>query len=146
MAGINQTAGEILAEGFDLGHQAFDVQPGTGTLEQKDSGIVDGDKADAPTLDGGHDPASEGMNLEVGALNAIADGVIDVLGGLFEGFAGGGKPPPTPEQQKTANEREAKGIALGERLKRYEEEYKKGQECEPDQGLSLILDRDRERK
>jgi hypothetical protein len=143
MAGIDQPAGEIQAEGAGLEHQAFADQLGTGTLEQNDSGIVDGDKADAPTLDQGVDPDSEGMHLGVGAINAITDGVIDILGGLFEGFAGGGKPPPTPEQQKATNERKEQQAYKND-LKRYEEEHAQKNEQEKgkekDSGLGLDLD------
>jgi len=140
--GIGQTAGNIYVEGFNLEPSNSPDQLGAKTVESKDSGIVEGDKSGAVTLNRDRDPDSDGMNLEVGAINAIADGVITVLGGLFEGFAGGGKPPPTPEQQKVANERK-EHQAYKNGLKRYDEERAQKNEQEKDKekdsGLGLDL-------
>lgn len=105
--------------------------------EGKDTGLTDGREADAPTLGVGDDPAAKGMNLGGGAINAVVDGVAGILGGLFEGLAGG--KPPTSEQQKEANEREARAVAREERIKQYNKEHKQRQE--QDRGRSNDLSR-----
>jgi hypothetical protein len=74
-------------------------------------------------------PRDDRDDLNLGAgLNALADSAIEVIGGLFEGFAGGGKPPPTLEEQKAANLRNERIAAAQERRNALEFEYKKQQE------------------
>jgi hypothetical protein len=119
---------ENLAEVKDLERQAFAADLGVGTLEREPEikGDIEGKEADAPSLDRGDD--IEGIKDLGAGLNAAAEAAMTVLGGLFEGFAGGGKPPPTLEEQKAANIRNERITAAQERKNALEFDYKKQQE------------------
>lgn len=117
---------ENLAEVKDLERQAFAADLGVGTLEREPEikGDMEGKEADAPEMS----PRDDREELNLGAgLNALADSAVEVIGGLFEGFAGGGKPPPTLEEQKAANLRNERIVAAQERRNALEFEYKKQQ-------------------
>lgn len=147
---VNSLAG-MSQEEFSLRREATAELYGVGTLERepKDSGLIEGKEADAPTL-GRDDPAAEGMNLEMGAVNAVADGLAGAVGGLFWNLAGGDpkpKSPPAPEQSKAKGDK-AERLAEAEKFfQERDEERQRQKDREKGRGLDRGrgLERERER-
>ena len=132
---------ENRAEIKDLERQAFAAQLAIGTLEPTKP--IEREAA-APLIGADNDQSGKGMKLENGAVNAVTDGVVAVLGGVLDFLSGDSKPPPTPEQQKTINtaqdKREAERQAIKDIYQRYDIEHAKNKEQERDKDKSPSLD------